>query len=97
MTGDIISMSKQLRLHPLKSGKVGSLPSKRRFTSNKGSFSCELYLVAWLTIKPAEYLMGAYSTHADDKNVPNEGSFSHKKGDTLNLSWNSDDVRALDL
>ncbi|MFL2520211.1 MAG: ABC transporter ATP-binding protein [Alphaproteobacteria bacterium] len=29
--------------------------------------------------------------------VPNEGSFSHKKGDSLNLSWNSDDVRALDL
>ena len=29
--------------------------------------------------------------------VPNEGSFSHKEGDILNLSWNSDDVRALDI
>ena len=29
--------------------------------------------------------------------VPNEGSFKHKEGDILNLSWNSDDVRALDL
>ena len=29
--------------------------------------------------------------------VPNEGSFNHKEGDTLNLSWNSDDVRALDI
>ena len=29
--------------------------------------------------------------------VPNEGSFSHKEGDVLNLSWNPDDVRALDL
>ena len=29
--------------------------------------------------------------------VPNEGSFSHKEGDILNLSWNPDDVRALDL
>ena len=29
--------------------------------------------------------------------VPNEGSFSHKEGDSLNLSWNSSDVRALDL
>ena len=29
--------------------------------------------------------------------VPNEGSFSHKEGDLLNLSWNPDDVRALDL
>jgi putative spermidine/putrescine transport system ATP-binding protein len=29
--------------------------------------------------------------------VPNEGSFSHKEGDMLNLSWNPDDVRALDL
>ena len=75
LTGDIISMSKQLWLHPLKSGKVNSLPSKRRFTSNKGSFSCELNLGAWLTIKPAEHLMSASPTHADDKNVSNEGSF----------------------
>ena len=29
--------------------------------------------------------------------VPNEGSFSHKEGDLLNLSWNPDDVRALDI
>ena len=29
--------------------------------------------------------------------VPNEGSFNHKEGDLLNLSWNPDDVRALDL
>jgi len=29
--------------------------------------------------------------------VPNEGSFNHKEGDTLNLSWNSEDVRALDI
>tara|TARA_B100000900_G_scaffold392211_1_gene387492 strand:- start:9 stop:767 length:759 start_codon:yes stop_codon:yes gene_type:complete len=29
--------------------------------------------------------------------VPNEGSFSHKEGDVLNLSWNPDDVRALDI
>ena len=29
--------------------------------------------------------------------VPNEGSFKHKEGDVLNLSWNSEDVRALDL
>ena len=29
--------------------------------------------------------------------VPNEGNFSHKEGDTLNLSWNSEDVRALDI
>ena len=29
--------------------------------------------------------------------VPNEGSFNHKEGDILNLSWNSSDVRALDL
>ena len=29
--------------------------------------------------------------------VPNEGSFSHKEGDILNLSWNPDDVRALDI
>ena len=29
--------------------------------------------------------------------VPNEGNFRHKEGDTLNLSWNPDDVRALDL
>ena len=29
--------------------------------------------------------------------VPNEGSFSHKEGDELKLSWNSEDVRALDL
>ena len=29
--------------------------------------------------------------------VPNEGSFSHKEGDTLNLGWDSDDVRALDI
>ena len=29
--------------------------------------------------------------------VPNEGSFSHKEGDVLKLSWNPDDVRALDL
>ena len=29
--------------------------------------------------------------------VPNEGSFNHKEGDELKLSWNSEDVRALDL
>ena len=29
--------------------------------------------------------------------VPNEGSFSHKEGDQLNLSWDSEDVRALDI
>ena len=29
--------------------------------------------------------------------VPNEGSFQHKEGDELKLSWNSEDVRALDL
>ena len=29
--------------------------------------------------------------------VPNEGNFSHKEGDLLNLSWNPDDVRALDI
>ena len=29
--------------------------------------------------------------------VPNEGSFNHKEGDILNLSWNSNDVRALDI
>ena len=29
--------------------------------------------------------------------VPNEGNFSHKEGDTLNLGWNSEDVRALDI
>jgi len=29
--------------------------------------------------------------------VPNEGSFKHKEGDVLNLSWNSNDVRALDI
>ncbi len=29
--------------------------------------------------------------------VPNEGSFKHREGDTLNLSWNSEDVRALDI
>tara|TARA_B100000925_G_scaffold274582_1_gene240149 strand:- start:88 stop:924 length:837 start_codon:yes stop_codon:yes gene_type:complete len=29
--------------------------------------------------------------------VPNEGSFAHKEGDKLNLSWNPDDVRALDI
>ena len=29
--------------------------------------------------------------------VPNEGSFSHKEADLLNLSWIPDDVRALDI
>ena len=29
--------------------------------------------------------------------VPNEGSFNHKEGDILNLSCNSNDVRALDI
>ena len=30
-------------------------------------------------------------------NNPNEGSFKHQEGDVLNLSWNSNDVRALDI
>ena len=29
--------------------------------------------------------------------VPNEGSFNHKEGDVLNLSWSANDVRALDI
>ena len=29
--------------------------------------------------------------------VPNEGNFNHKQGDVLKLSWNSTDVRALDI
>ncbi len=29
--------------------------------------------------------------------VPNEGSFNHKEGDVLKLSWNANDVRALDI